>query len=48
MSDITLRSAMTSWPVLRQALEAGADPVLVAVWTVDVQARKAEAFARQS
>ncbi len=31
----------------RQALEAGAAPALVAIWTVDVQARKAEALARE-
>lgn len=31
----------------RQALEAGADPALVAVWTAGIQARKAEALAQQ-
>ncbi|WP_407659357.1 hypothetical protein [Jiangella rhizosphaerae] len=31
----------------RQALEAGADPALVATWTADVQARKAAALARK-
>jgi site-specific DNA recombinase len=31
----------------RQALEAGADPALVAAWTAEVQARKAEALARK-
>lgn len=30
----------------RQALEAGTDPALVAGWTADVQARKAEALGR--
>jgi site-specific DNA recombinase len=29
----------------RQALEAGADPALVAAWTAEVQARKAQALA---
>lgn len=30
----------------RQALEAGTDPVLVATWTAEVQARRAEALAQ--